>query len=235
MEHEKNFLTSIEMPPIARIQSPYQQRFGTPRQPHLNRLIESVIQFPESFSPSFFQGLELISHIWVIFVFDRSIGRGRSDRSTVKPPRAGGKRFGVFATRSPDRPNPIGLSLVRVLEVNPQKRCVVVEGGDWVDGTPVLDIKPYHKDADTPLGEVRDWWSALETDLHWEIKWAPSIEDPQGFSRVQVEAALREDPRPLGQRVAGDKIFGFLFQGWNVRFRFLEELRMIEVVEIQKP
>ena len=137
---------TFSMEPIARIHSAFGSKFGVPRQSGLVEALSATVVFEPQFrNPDALRGLEGFSHIWLIWVFDQSIRQGWSP--TVRPPRLGGNaRMGVFATRSPFRPNPIGLSPVELeaIEHTAHSGTVLrVRGADLVDGTPILDIKPY--------------------------------------------------------------------------------------------
>ena len=139
----------MDMRPIAHIKSDFSEKFGIPRQSGLvEELTAAVVFEPEYRDPSALRGLEGFSHLWLIWEFSRS--RGWSP--TVRPPRLGGnKRLGVFATRSPFRPNPLGLSCVRLVEVRQDRALgpvLVVAGADLMDGTPIYDVKPYLPYAD---------------------------------------------------------------------------------------
>lgn len=141
---------SFSMEPIAHIRSDFAEKFGVPRQSGLVDALEASIVFtPPYRSPDALRGLEDFSHLWLIWVFDRAIRESWSP--TVRPPRLGGNaRMGVFATRSPFRPNPIALSCVKLegIEQTAEGPVLRVRGADLVDGTPILDIKPYIPYAD---------------------------------------------------------------------------------------
>lgn len=151
------FPTSIEAVSIGRIHSPWRQRHGTPRQPGLTSAKEggevdgSIELFPEVVAPESLRHLETFDWIWIVSWFHLN---GSRRRPLVRPPRGGEKR-GVFATRSPHRPNPIGLSAVQLLGV--EGTFVHVRGLDLLDGTPVLDIKPYIPDFDARPEARRGW------------------------------------------------------------------------------
>ena len=136
---------SFSMEPIAHIRSDFAEKFGVPRQSGLADALEASIVFTPTYrNPDALRGLEDFSHLWLIWVFDRAIRESWSP--TVRPPRLGGNaRMGVFATRSPFRPNPIALSCVKLegIEQTAEGPVLRVRGADLVDGTPILDIKPY--------------------------------------------------------------------------------------------
>jgi len=142
---------SFTFKPIGFIESCYRQKFGTPRQPGLVKQATANLVFQPEYSKSeIFRGIEQFSHLWIIFVFHQSVRQ--NDKITVRPPRLGGKeKLGVFATRSNFRPNPIGQSVVRfegVEKIN-DRYVLKLTGGDFLDGTPVLDVKPYIPFADS--------------------------------------------------------------------------------------
>lgn len=148
--------TRYPMQPIGIIHSAFDQKFGIPRQPGLALSVSASIELlPPFASPEAVRGLEQASHIWLIFLFSATADQGW--KPTVRPPRMGGnKRLGVFASRSPFRPNPIGLSPVELVAIrNEQGRILLdVRGADLLDGTPILDIKPYLPYSDA-LPEAR--------------------------------------------------------------------------------
>lgn len=202
------------MLPVAHIRSPFAEKFGVPRQSHLAPSVVAEIVFEPAFRRmEFVRGLEGFSHLWLIWGFHRN---GDHWNPTVRPPRLGGnERVGVFATRSPFRPNGLGLSAVRLLEVLPGP-VLRVSGIDMVDGTPVLDIKPYLAVADSipsasggfaaapwPLLEVR-WDVALPTEA--DVGW-----------RAAVEEILTQDPRPAYQRDTSRR-YGLTFGHFEVTF-----------------
>ena len=139
-------METIEMHPIAHMRSDFPTKFGIPRQSGLVEELRSIIVFePEYRNDDALRGIEEYSHLWLIWQFSQAVREGWSP--TVRPPRLGGNtRMGVFATRSPFRPNNLGLSCVRLLEVTHTESCgtvLVVGGADLLDGTPIFDIKPY--------------------------------------------------------------------------------------------
>ena len=184
---------------IARVHSDFDEKFGIPRQSGLVEALEAEIVFePEFRSPEAVRGLEAFSHIWLIWVFSRSAREGWSP--TVRPPRLGGnRRMGVFATRSPFRPNPIGLSCVRLLEVvpnTPRGPVLRVAGADLLDGTPILDIKPYVPYADSHPEALGGFASVPKTaSLAVEIPPALLEKIPAG-KRAALLGVLAQDPRP---------------------------------------
>ena len=206
---------------IARIHTDFPDKFGVPRQSGILSMLESKIVFePEFRSPEALRGIEQWSHLWLIWEFSESI---REDWSpTVRPPRLGGNtRVGVFATRSPFRPNPIGLSCVKLVrfEKTANEGCVlIVSGADMMDGTPIYDIKPYlpyadaHQDA---LGGFADevFGARLTVDFPAEL-----LEKLPENKREAAVALLAEDPRPAVRAKDSERIFGFGFAGFEIKF-----------------
>ena len=210
----------FSMRPIAHIRSDFSTKFGVPRQSGLVDALESTVVFaPEFRNPDALRGLEDFSHLWLVWVFDQAI---RAEWSpTVRPPRLGGnQRMGVFATRSPFRPNPIALSCVKLagIEQTPDLGTVLhVRGADLMDGTPILDIKPYIPYADAHP-EALGGFAAVPAGAALEV-----VIPPELLSRVperQQEAlrgVLAQDPRPHYQNDP-ERVYGFGFAGMEVRF-----------------
>ncbi len=181
------------MEPIAHIRSPYAEKFGVPRQGNLAPSVESIIEFaPPYRNPDCLRGIEQFSHLWLIWGFDRNSAEWSP---TVRPPRLGGNvRLGVFATRSPFRPNGLGLSVVRLLGVEADG-TLRVSGADMVNGTPIYDVKPYIPYADSlpeaTAGFTEAPWEPLR--VHWEC--APPQNAPANWCAA-LEETLAQDPRP---------------------------------------
>ncbi len=209
------------MKTIARIHNDFSDKFGIPRQSGILSTLESRIVFePEFRSPEALRGIEQWSHLWLIWEFSESI---REDWSpTVRPPRLGGNtRVGVFATRSPFRPNPIGLSSVKLVRVEqtPSEGCVlVVSGADLMDGTPIYDIKPYlpyadaHPDASGGFAD-EVFGARLKVDFP-----AGLLEKLPADKREAATIILAEDPRPAVRAKDSDRVFGFGFAGFEIKF-----------------
>ena len=217
---------------IARIESGFPSKFGIPRQSGLVKSLPAKIIFePEFRSPDAIRGLEGFSHLWIIWKFSES---GESNSLTVRPPRLGGNtRLGVFATRSPFRPNPIGLSCVKIESIEQtQNRGTVINilGADLMDGTPIYDIKPYlpHSDCITEAvggfsDEVKNY--CLKVEIPEQIK--------ESFDRQFIETVteiLENDPRPSYHRDP-ERIYGFPYAGYEIKFRVQNDL--LTVVEIK--
>jgi tRNA-Thr(GGU) m(6)t(6)A37 methyltransferase TsaA len=217
------------MKPIAHIHTDFKEKFGIPRQSGLvPGLRGRVVLLPEYRVPEALRGLEGYSHIWLLWEFSEAKREGWSP--TVRPPRLGGnRRMGVFATRSPFRPNPIGLSCVRLVAIEGTE--LVVEGADLMDGTPIYDIKPYlpytdaHPEATAGFaGEV--FADRLTVDFAAEL-----LEKLPADKRESAVALLRGDPRPSYQQDA-DRVYGMPYAGYDIRFTVEgEHLKVIDVIK----
>lgn len=205
---------------IARIRSDFPTKFGIPRQSGLVDELEAAVVFePEFRNPDALRGIEGFSHLWLIWQFSAAVRGGWSP--TVRPPRLGGNaRMGVFATRSPFRPNPIGLSCVRLLGVEHGAEGPVlrVAGADLMDGTPILDIKPYLPYVDC-RPEAVGGFAPAAPERRLTVECPPELLAalPEG-SRAALLGVLAEDPRPAYQNDP-ERVYGFGFAGAEVRFR----------------
>ena len=221
----------MELTPIAHIRSDFSEKFGIPRQSGLvEELTAAVVFEPEYRDPSALRGLEGFSHLWLIWEFSRS--RGWSP--TVRPPRLGGnKRLGVFATRSPFRPNPLGLSCVRLVEVRQDRALgpvLVVAGADLMDSTPIYDVKPYLPYADCKPDAVGGF-AAQPKGADLTVECPPALLDrvPED-KRAALVAVLAQDPRPQYQDDP-ERVYGMAFAGLEVKFRVAgERLTVTEIV-----
>ena len=196
---------SFELKPIAYIQSCYKQKFGIPRQPGLVKQATAQLVFEPDYSlADSIRGIEQFSHLWIIFLFHKSISR--RNKITVRPPRLGGKvKLGVFATRSNFRPNPIGQSVVQFVGVEIKNgRCALnLTGGDFLDGTPVLDIKPYIPYADSVPNARAGFASEPPVKKYQVIFSQDSLAEIDQASRILpidlkklIAELLSYDPRP---------------------------------------
>ncbi len=205
---------------IARIRSDFPTKFGVPRQSGLVEALKSTVVFePPYRNPDALRGLESFSHIWLIWQFSGAVRESWSP--TVRPPRLGGNaRMGVFATRSPFRPNPIGLSAVRLEGVDlhtPDGPVLRVAGADLMDGTPIYDIKPYLAYGDCIPEAGAGYTSGLpERLLEVDVpeRWLALV--PQD-RREALLGVLAHDPRPSYQRDP-ERVYGLSFAGLDVRF-----------------
>ena len=217
---------------IARMRSDFPTKFGIPRQSGLVESLRSTIVFePEYRNPDALRGIEDFSHLWLIWQFSEAL---RQDWSpTVRPPRLGGNtRMGVFATRSPFRPNNLGLSSVKLvgLEETQEFGTVIhVAGADLMDGTPIFDIKPYIPYGDCHP-EATGGFTDTAGDFLLKVDFPAHLLQtlPQNKQEAAVEV-LSHDPRPSYQRKP-DRIYGLSFAGHDIRFTVNEDtLHVIEV------
>ena len=206
---------------IARMHSDFDQKFGIPRQSGLVEELESTIVFePEFRNPDALRGLEGFSHLWIVWEFSKA--RRDTWSPTVRPPRLGGnQRLGVFATRSPFRPNPIGLSCVKLVgvEQHPEFGPVIrVAGADLLNGTPIYDIKPYLPYADCKPDAIGGFASApKEADLNVHIP-EEFVEKIPEEKRAAVIGVLAQDPRPSYQDDP-ERVYGMSFGGMEIKFK----------------
>ena len=206
---------------IARMHSDFDQKFGIPRQSGLVEELESTIVFePEFRNPDALRGLEGFSHLWIVWEFSKARREGWSP--TVRPPRLGGnQRLGVFATRSPFRPNPIGLSCVRLVGVEQTEEygwVIRVAGADLLNGTPIYDIKPYLPYADCKPEAIGGFASApKEATLTVHIP-GEFVEKIPAEKLEAVRGVLAQDPRPSYQDDP-ERVYGMGFGGMEIKFK----------------
>ena len=205
---------------IARIHNAYDEKFGVPRQSGLVEEVVSTIVFEEKFRVAeALRGIEEFSHLWLIWGFDRAERDTWSP--TVRPPRLGGnRRVGVFATRSPFRPNAIGLSCVKLTEVEKTAEGLVlkVAGADLVNGTPIYDIKPYLPYADCKpdaTGGFTDTTEKRTVEVRFSEEAGKQLNTAE---KKALEAVLKEDPRP-GYQDDPEREYVFGFAGKQIHFR----------------
>ena len=221
---------------IARIHNDFKEKFGIPRQSGLTGQLRSRIVFePEYRNPDAIRGIDGYSHLWLIWQFSKAQRDGWSP--TVRPPRLGGnKRVGVFATRSPYRPNPIGLSSVRLEEIevtDTEGAVLIVSGADLLDGTPIYDIKPYLAYADShpnAIGgfadPVRDY--TLKVDFCKEL--LSKIDNSKQNSLIKI---LSQDPRPSYQNDP-EREYGMRFASYEIFFKVDGDTLTVTRVETTK-
>lgn len=213
-------MDNIMIHPIAKMRSDFPTKFGIPRQSSLVEGLESTIVFePEFRNPEALRGIEGFSHLWIIWQFSEAV---RQDWSpTVRPPRLGGNiRMGVFATRSPFRPNNLGLSCVQLLGVehtNHEGTVLHVSGADLMDGTPIFDIKPYIPYSDS-FPEASGGFTDTAEDFILTVDFPESLLNllPENKRQAAI-GVLSHDPRPSYQRKP-DRIYGLSFAGFDIRF-----------------
>ena len=218
--------------PVAHIRTDFPTKFGIPRQAGLAEDLKGTIVFEPTYRiDEALRGLEGFSHLWLIWGFSENAGHEWTP--TVRPPRLGGNvRMGVFATRSPFRPNGLGLSCVRLLSLQKEEglgTTILVAGADMVDGTPIYDIKPYIPYADSIPeavgGFAPDAGRVLEVEIPSELE----QKIPQE-KRPALRAVLAHDPRPRYQEDP-ERVYGMGFAGLEVRFRV--EGSVLRVMEIE--
>ncbi len=227
-------MENVTIQVIARMRSDFPTKFGIPRQSGLVEELRSTIVFePEFRNADALRGIEGYSHLWLIWQFSEAV---RTEWSpTVRPPRLGGNtRMGVFATRSPFRPNSLGLSSVRLLGVEQTENegnVIHVAGADLMDGTPIFDIKPY-----IPYGDCHPDATGGFTDTAGEF--LLNVDFPDALlqqlpeeKRSAAMGVLSHDPRPSYQRKP-DRIYGLTFAGYDIRFKVTEDI--LTVVEVTK-
>ena len=201
------------MEPIAYIHNAFKSKFAVPRQSGLNSALSEVVMESSYSDPEAFRGLEAFSHIWLIWQFSENLRDGFSP--TVRPPRLGGNaRVGVFASRSPFRPNSLGLSCVELVSVN--KGYLTVRGADLMDGTPIFDIKPYIPYADC-IPEAKEGWASSPSDL-LEVSFSDEVASLLSEAeKAELCSILQNDPRPAYQDDP-DRIYGFAYGNREIRF-----------------
>ena len=220
---------------IAHIKTDFKEKFGVPRQSGIVPGLYGKIVFTPAYrNPDALRGIEGFSHIWVLWEFSLAVREGFSP--TVRPPRLGGnKRVGVFASRSPFRPNPIGLSSLRLVSVEidgENGTVLIVEGADMVDDTPIYDIKPYLPFTDSHPDAVGGYTEETKT-------YALSVEDADNILAVLPEseretllAILSHDPRPSYREDDGSRVYGVSFGGYDCRFTVKDAV--LSVKELRK-
>ncbi|MEQ2507020.1 tRNA (N6-threonylcarbamoyladenosine(37)-N6)-methyltransferase TrmO [Segatella sinensis] len=220
----------MEIKPIARFRSPFSSKFGIPKQAGLVAELEGQIVFePEYRNPDFLRGMEGFDFLWLIWEF--SANKHKANSPVVRPPVLGGnEKVGVFATRSPFRPNNIGLSSVKIsrIEWETSKGPVIhVKGGDLMDGTPIYDIKPYvvyadcHSDARSGFVDDRKW-AKLDVEISGEVR---EYLICQGLNDEKIEIlkeVLAQDPRPHYQKDP-HKVYGMPYEGLDIHFSVCEK------------
>lgn len=218
---------------IGYVRSDFPAKFGIPRQSGLVDTRAEVVLVPPFNKPEAVRGLEEFSHIWLLWEFSENIRLDGSWSATVRPPRLGGnERKGVFATRSPFRPNPIGLSCVKLDQIRMEAEGPVLQitGADLMNGTPVYDIKPYVAYSDS-VPDAAGGFSDRVRDYHLDVEIPQDILEqiPQG-QRDIVKKLLSQDPRPSYQEDP-ERIYGMPYGGMDIRFRVRERTLTVTGVE----
>lgn len=222
----------VTLRPIATLRTPFAEKFGVPRQSGLIPEAEGRVEFAAAFAaPEFVRGIEAFSHLWLVTGFHQN--PPWTGAATVRPPRLGGnERVGVFASRAPNRPNGLGLSLVRLLAV--EAGALRVAGIDAVDGTPVYDIKPYLPWCEALPEATSDWstgtpFAREESAVSIPLALAAELGDATVRLLRQV---LRLDLQPAYQDEP-ERIYGMMLAGWNITWRALPDNR-VEVMEASR-
>lgn len=229
-------MKDIIIHPIAHMRSDFPTKFGIPRQSNLASSLRSTIVFePEYRAADALRGIEGYSHLWIIWQFSQAVRDNWSP--TVRPPRLGGNtRIGVFATRSPFRPNNLGLSCVKLetVEQHPTLGPVIhVSGGDLMDGTPIFDIKPYIPYADSfpdALGGFTDGAGDFLLKVEFPADLLALLPEEKRDAAIEV---LSHDPRPSYQKDP-ERVYGMPFAGFDIRFRVAADtLTVVEVKALE--
>ncbi|MGN5723734.1 tRNA (N6-threonylcarbamoyladenosine(37)-N6)-methyltransferase TrmO [Acinetobacter calcoaceticus] len=235
---------SVTFPIIGHMCSPYREKFGIPRQPNLVN-IESYIDMVEPYNDLLaFEGIEQFSHLWLVWQFHDNKNQGSTDkfRPQVRPPRLGGnEKIGVFATRSMYRPAPVGLSVVRLKKVEKVGKSVrvYVIGSDLLDGTPILDIKPYIQYSDA-IVDAQSGYAHAEPECKSVIWSEPALNAQKYFLQNkemndqyldELEQVLALDPRPAYQEDP-DRIYKMKFSSFDIHFKVGQfEVTVVDVVQ----
>lgn len=235
-------MTELTIPVIGIMKSPYKEKFGIPRQPNLVE-VESYIEMQGPYNDLLaFEGIEEFSHLWLLWQFHDNKNQENSKfRPQVRPPRLGGnQKIGVFATRSMYRPSPIGLSVVKLKEVKKVGKTVrvYVTGSDLLDGTPIVDIKPYIHYSDAVV-EAQSGY-AQEEPVRKYVVWSEQAElereqlvQTKGLSEQvirELAEVLSLDPRPAYQEDP-ERIYGMHFADFNIKFIVNETSVLIVEIE----
>ena len=227
-------MNGVEMHPIAYIESDFKEKFGIPRQSgRVQSLTARIVFLPKYRNPDALREIEGFSHLWLLFDFSKAHQAQWSP--TVRPPRLGGNRkIGVFASRSPFRPNPIGLSSVRLLGVEKTEKegyVLLVSGADLLNGTPIFDIKPYLPFTDSHPNATAGY-AAQGLNHRLEVVFPPDLlQKIPKEKREGLTACLAEDPRPSYQE--GDRPYSMRFGAFDVRFTVQNQTLTVFAVDEQ--
>lgn len=228
---------------VAKIRSDFPDKFGIPRQSGLLKKMKSSIVFePEFRVADALRGLEGFSHLWILWIFSENVRPDENGNNrwspTVRPPRLGGnKRLGVFATRSSFRPNPVAMSCVKIEEVRldgPEGPEIIVSGADLMDGTPIVDIKPYLPYADSVPDALGGFAEAVRK-RQVQVEFPEALQRATALSAEKLETLteiLAQDPRPAYQNDP-ERVYGFKFAGFDVKFKVQDEvLTVIDLIQL---
>jgi len=228
----------MQLDVIAKIRTDFPEKFGIPRQSGLvPELVGKIVFEPKYRNSDALRGLEGFSHLWVIWGFSLGFASSSDDRKwspTVRPPRLGGNtRIGVFATRSPNRPNPIGLSCVKILSIEETEdsgTVIIVSGIDMADLTPIYDIKPYLPHADC-IADASGGFSVDVLGKKLDIVISDEVKSSMSEEKINaLKKLLEDDPRPSYQD--DGRIYGLTFAGFDVQFKVEE--KVLSVISIKK-
>lgn len=221
-----------QIQPVAFLRTPFAEKFGVPRQSGLVPAAEGRVEFlPEFAAPDFIRGIEAFSHLWLVTGFHKN--PPWDGAATVRPPRLGGnERVGVFASRSPLRPNGLGLSLVRLLAV--EHGALRVEGIDCVDGTPVYDVKPYLPYCEARPDARAEWAGAAPAArVPEQVLLSPAVAAALPADVITLTRQLLAlDLQPAYQTVDPSRVYGMTVAGWNLRWRQVGDA--VEVIEASR-
>ena len=209
--------------PVAYIKNGYKEKFGVPRQSGLAPSVKSEIEFCEGYrDENCIRDIEQYSHLWLVWGFSKNENQWSP---TVRPPRLGGnKRVGVFATRSPFRPNPIGLSCVKLEKIEDSKngKILVVSGGDLADNTPIYDIKPYLPYVDS-VPEALGGFAEEHKNHFLQVEIPIELKEKLTENQIQnITELLSLDPRPSYQNDE-ERIYGLAFEDFQIKFKYQED------------
>lgn len=228
-------MENVTIHPIAKMRSDFPTKFGIPRQSNLVDDLQSTIVFePEFRNSDALRGIEGFSHLWIIWQFSESVRQEWSP--TVRPPRLGGNtRMGVFATRSPFRPNNLGLSCVKLIDIEHTEHegtVLHVAGADLMDGTPIFDIKPYIPYSDS-FPEATGGFADTAEDFILSVDFPePLLKLLPEHKQKAAIGVLSHDPRPSYQKKA-DRVYGLNFAGFDIRFTVKDKtLFVCEVIKL---
>ena len=222
----------MEIKPIGKIKCGFTDKFGIPRQSgRVSSIIGKIVLEKEYSHPDCFRGLDEFSHLWIVFGFDKCDGKWSN---TVRPPRLGGnERRGVFATRSPYRPNNLGLSVVKIEKITLGENTeITVSGIDLLDGTPVFDIKPYLPTADLIVG-AKGGFASEKNDYRLEVKIDCKIDEIDKTTIDAICGCIADDPRPAYHD--DERIYKMDYDGYKISFAVKDSAATIISIEKTNP
>lgn len=224
----------MNIEPIAKIYTDFKTKFGIPRQSRRVKELYAKIVFEKEFrNDECVRGIEQFSHLWLIWEFSENTDKKWSN--TVRPPRLGGnKRVGVFATRSPFRPNSLGLScveLIRVEDTANDGKVLIVSGADIMNGTPIYDIKPYIPYSDC-VKDAKGGFSSEMSDYKLEVVFPSELESLVAKDKINaLKSVLSDDPRPSYQN-DDERVYGFFFADYEIKFKVnANTLTVVDVIK----